>query len=249
MFLKQRLNFSNLLRKLVNNVLILQTAQNVMEAPGMDQGISLMKKFDESNDIYSKYMSFGEYISGPLNINKQTKQVKTVMGTDIILGENDFEALDLLVSKEGEYLTFQKLYEASWGKSPETDSIDYALSAINNIIIQINNIGEDFMWIENKPAAGYMFKTRWGQSWKENHQDHITSGLLIPGAYSSNFKKRQKSRITKTTLLTGAGTLVAAIILVFIVLYSTGVITPTTAEPLYIDEIDITDPDTPLASP
>jgi len=189
-----------------------------------------------------------EYTAGPLNINRQTKQAKTVTGADIILDENDFEALDLLVTNEGKYLTFQQLYEASWGKSTATDSIDYAFSAINNIIIQINNVGEDFMRIENIPGLGYSFKTRWGQTWK-NSQDNDFNTLGTEKSSVKTKTKKYGKRFSKKTLLTGAGTLVAAIILVFIVLYTTGVITPATSEPLYIDEIDIEDPNTPLAKP
>ena len=215
----------------------------------MEQEANREQKISITADV-SKDHSPCEYTAGPLNINRQIKLVKTVMGTDIILGDHDFEALDLLVSNENEYLSFQQLYEASWSKSPSTDSIDYAFSALNNIMIQINNAGEDFMWIENKPGAGYAFKTRWGQTWRNNNANANSETLLTDSLNNTENKREyEKRRLTKTTLLTGAGTLVAAIILVLVVLYTTGVITPTTAEPLYIDEIDIEDPNTPLAGP
>ena len=191
-----------------------------------------------------------EYTAGPLNINRQTRQAKTIMGTDIVLGENDFEALDLLVLNEGEYLTFQQLYEESWGKSPATDSLDYAFSAISNLVIQINNVGEDFMWIENKPGAGYTFKTRWGQAWNEQREVYdprrVMAFSITP--VKAGAGKRRLSRVSKTTAITGAGALVAAIVLVFGVLYLTGVIRPTATDPLYIEEEhELDDPLTPLS--
>jgi len=217
-----------------------------LEEPGMEQEIKKEQNISKNTDNSNEYTVSCDYTAGPLNVNRFTKQAKTVMGTDIILGEHDFEALDILVSNEGEYLSFQQLYEASWSKSQATDSIDYAFTALNNIIIQINNIGEDFMWIESKPGMGYMFKTRWGQAWKSTNTD---SGILSISDFNNSEYKRKyvRRRFTKATFFTGAGTIVAAIILVLVVLYTTGVIAPTTTEPLYIDDFEIDDPDTPLA--
>ena len=89
------------------------------------------------------------------------------MGSDIVLGENDFEALFLLALNEGKYVTFQSLYEAAWGKSESTDSLDFASSALENLIKQINRTGDGFMWIEHSPEMGYRFKTAWGHNWRK----------------------------------------------------------------------------------
>ena len=187
-----------------------------------------------------------KFTAGPLNLNRYTKQANTIMGTELVLGENDFEALDLLVSNEGKYLSFQQLYEAAWSKSDYTDSIDTSYTALHNLIMQVNNAGERFMWIEKVPGTGYIFKTRWGQNWNEPIDVNPYSQQETTSNSPANTKiKQMRYRQTRNALLTGAGVLVAALILVLILLYTTGVITPTATEPLYID---IEDPNIPLAS-
>lgn len=197
----------------------------------------------EQNNIN---VAIAEYTAGPLNVNRSTKQAKSIMGIDIVLGENDFEALDMLVTREGEYLSFQQLYEASWSKSKTTDNIDYAFSAMNSLIIQINNVGDDFMWIENKPGLGYTFKTRWGQEWSEERTVYDPKKIL---AFSITPVKPETKKVTgtlKTTVFTGIGALAIGIVLTLVVLYSTGIISPTADNPSHIE---IEDPNTPLGLP
>ena len=203
------------------------------------------------NDINMLDEKRQKYTAGPLNLNRRTKQATTVMGTDLQLGDYDFEALDLMVSNEGEYLTLQQLSEVSWSKSPTPENTEESQTSLNNLIQQINNAGGEFMWVENKPGKGFTFKTRWGQTWNEPIEvDPFTlqstrARTTLPNT-TVNIEKSKKQRPSRTALLTGAGALVATFLLVLLLLYSTGIIAPTSAEPLYID---VQDTNIPLASP
>ena len=95
-----------------------------------------------------------QYFVGPLNINRQTRQADTVMGTKLLLGENEFDALDKLAEHEGEIFTLEQLNAAH--------------EELGSLMKQVNSKGEGFMWIEYEPEAGYVFKTRWGRAWYKN---------------------------------------------------------------------------------
>ena len=225
------------------------------------------------------------YFVGPLNIDRTTRQASTIMRVDITLGENDFEALDMLASGEGEYFTFEQLYEAAWGNYETTKSIDYATAALDSLVLQINNVGNNFMWIEHTRDKGYIFKTKWGRKWDKHydtsgyspikiktftvtpkstkasvstqtHADKETTEKTQETASEQEQKSTQSHISTQAkpsmkrrfkpsakTLLKGAGAIAAVIILMLILLYSTGVLSPQAVEPYYI-EVD--DPNIPL---
>ena len=202
--------------------------------------------------VHDNVLDEQKYFAGPLNLNRDTKQASTVMGIDITLGEMDFEALDLMVRKEGEYLTFQQLYDVSWGTSETTKSVEFATAALDNLITQLNSTGDEFMWVESTPEMGYKFSTRWGQNWsRQNEIKSFTPRIIenitaITAPLTNTGITRRQRRFSPDTLLAGAGALVAALMLVLLLLYSTGVITPPAAEPLYIE---VEDPGVPLAAP
>lgn len=117
----------------------------------------------EQQDNNAKELHY--IFAGPLNLNRLTKEATTVTGSDITLGDNDFEALFYLALNEGKYVTFEQLYEAAWGKSEETGCPKAASSALEDLVQEINRTGDEFMWIEHRPEMGYRFKTRWGHNW------------------------------------------------------------------------------------
>ena len=225
------------------------------------------KSEENESSVEQKYI-----FAGPLNLNVMSKKATTAMGSEIQLGENDFDALFLLATNEGESHTFQELYEVAWGKSETTDSLDVAQSALDKMIMQINSVGDEFMWIEFTPGEGYTFNTRWGHNWHTidskrsfvpRKRKAITVTPIIPinskpslipanqankttaTSQTQNTKpKSRKSPIIK--ILAGVGALAAAIALVLVLLYSTGIISPQEVEPVHIE---IEDPSTPLASP
>jgi len=106
------------------------------------------------------------FFAGPLNLDKMTRQASTVIGGSIVLGEGDFEALYTLAKNEGEFLTFQQLFEASWGRVT-TNNIETSLKALQNLVQQVNGINEDLMKIEHAPEQGYRFITHWGHNWSK----------------------------------------------------------------------------------
>jgi len=187
-----------------------------------------------------------ENFAGPLNLNKETRRATTVMGIELVLGENDFEALDLFVSNVGKYLTFQQLYEAAWGRSESTKSITFASAALDNLVLHINNVGDEFMWIEQTPGLGYVFYTCWGNDWNKHSGIKVyTPSKAKPSAIVAKNTRKSRSPVPMA-LIVGASTIAAAIVIVFLLLIRTGVITPTEAEPIHIE---MEDPAVPLAPP
>jgi len=139
----------------------------------VDYSLKKAQEFTEGSKMntHSSIKELQYIFAGPLNLNRSTKAAGTVMGSDIVLGENDFEALFLLALNEGKHLTFEQLYEAAWGNSEEAANLDLANSALNDLMQLINRIGDGFMWIEHTPELGYIFKTRWGHNWRTQSSD------------------------------------------------------------------------------
>jgi len=207
----------------------------------------LDRKIDEMSNPYTE----DRYIAGPLNLNRRTKQADTAMGTQIVLKAKDFEALDLLATNEGEYISFEDLYKIAWGTSKETASISHAKASLNNLVSQVNTAGNKFMQIENNQKGSYKLITHWGNSWKNRNN---TARETLNTSASSNNKthkstkpniESKKRRFSYKTLLTGAG-VIAVVALITLLLYLTGVISQSATEPLYID---IEEPGVPLAAP
>ena len=187
-----------------------------------------------------------ENFAGPLNLNKETRRATTVMGLELVLGENDFEALDLFVTNVGKYLTFQQLYDAAWGRSESTKSLTFASAALDNLVLHINNVGDEFMWIEQTPGLGYVFYTCWGNDWnKQSGIKVYTPSKAKPSAIVAKNTRKPRSPVPMAFIV-GASTIAAAIVIVFLLLIRTGVITPTEAEPIHIE---MEDPAVPLAPP
>ena len=174
--------------------------------------------------------------AGPLNLNKMMRQASTVMSGTIALAGNDFEALYMLAANEGKYLTLQQINEASW-------NTETAAETLEKLVEQINSINEEFMWIEHTPGKGYKFDTRWGQNWKRNTAATNVVNITDTAATAV---KRQKPSIK--TLITGAGALVAIIMLALLyILHTAGVIAPREPGPVYIEtDIEIEEPAIPL---
>jgi len=184
--------------------------------------------------------------AGPLNLNKKTRQATTIMGTELVLGENDFEALYLFVSNEGRYLTFQRLYDEAWGRSDSTRNMSFASAALDNLVLHVNNVGDDFMWIDQTPGLGYAFKTCWGNKWGKQSGIKVYTPRKKNTVKQTPVSRSKPNKSSPVTLIAGVGTLVAALIMVFLLLARTGIITPAMSEPAYIE---IVDPGTPLAGP
>ena len=107
----------------------------------------------------------GLHIAGPLNLNRQTKQADTVMGTILPLDEKEFATLDMLAENEGEWLTFEQIYSAFWVLDSDTDNRDAARTGLDNVVRLVSSAGEGFMWIDYKQGDNYTFRTRWGHNW------------------------------------------------------------------------------------
>ena len=140
------------------------------------------------------------YFAGPLNLERQTKQASTLMGTKIPLDSCEFDALEMLAVREDEFLTFEQLYTNIW---EDECSQDEAKAKLNRLMIRINEAGKGFMRMEYTPEAGYRFQTRWGHNWhtKESAID------IIPSKKESKRerfdKPLKKHKRTAKTLIAG----------------------------------------------
>jgi len=188
--------------------------------------------------------------AGPLNLNRITRQASTVMSGNIALAYNDFEALYTLAANEGKFLSFQQIYEAAWGKSETTETPEEATATLAELVDKINQINEEFMWIEHTPEKGYKLKTRWGHNWTKR-TNRNSSGNKVTNITDTTANTSRNQRKPIKTLITGVGALVAIIMLALLyILHSTGVITPQAPGPVYIEsETEIENPEIPLAPP
>jgi len=154
-----------------------------------------------------------KYFSGPLNLDRKTKRADTVMGTQLVLDERKFNALDMLVSFDGEPLSFERIYESVWEGAPGSVSREEARAELKDLIDQVDSAGEGFMRIEYVPENGFSFRTHWGHNWQTEAPGEDVFALpdnLI--GVSEKPKKRERRLIA--TLIAGAVAAVAAIVMI-----------------------------------
>jgi len=136
------------------------------------------------------------------------------MGTQLILNEKEFDALDILVSREGDNLSFEQLYEAVWKNADDADKRGSASDALRRLIDQVAEAGEGFMRIDYTPSEGYSFKTHWGHNWQaERHQEDTF--FLPAGVLTLPAKKNKQSGKMVAALFCGLAAAAAAIVLIF----------------------------------
>jgi len=187
------------------------------------------------------------YSAGPLNINRTAKKAGTVMGAELILDDNEFDVLDTLASREGEYVTFDDLYKDIWVLSKSRDGKETAQITIDDLVKKVGLDGYGFMWIDYSPEAGYMFKTHWGYNWKPQNG----TGSLEPNEGSTEsdavpIRIIVRGRSRSAELFAGIGAIAAAIILMLLLLFNSPILKPLDVEPLFIE---VEDTNVPLAQP
>jgi DNA-binding winged helix-turn-helix (wHTH) protein len=153
-----------------------------------------MKK--NSNNI-SNGNNITLYCVGPLNIDRQTKLATTSMGAELLLSPDEFEALDILAAREGEPLTFEQLYRLVWGGTDSSCNIELARFRLNNLMVQVREAGEGFMWIEYVPERGYTFRTRWGHNWPKGTQSAYDNQMKFSKDKIDDLMKRIKTLTPK----------------------------------------------------
>ena len=120
--------------------------------------------------VYIHFMNNAEqtfqYFVGPLNLDKRTNQATTVTGVKLALNAGEFNALDILAEAEDTLLTLEQIYSALREKGNDSYELETARLMLDNLVRQVNESGEGFMWIEHDPKKGYTFKTRWGHNWR-----------------------------------------------------------------------------------
>jgi hypothetical protein len=142
----------------------------------------------------SRETKIEQYFAGPLNLNRQIKQATTVMGVELKLNADEFDALDILAAREGEPLSFELLYSAVWESGEYFCEVETAKLKFEKVIMQVEEVGSGFMWIEYKPETGYAFKTLWGHNWKA--QKHIKSESLSISCGECDVTAKKESTAT-----------------------------------------------------
>jgi len=187
------------------------------------------------------------YSAGPLNINRSAKIAGTVMGAELILDDTEFDVLDILASREGEYVTFDELYKAIWESSENRDGKEIARTIIDDLIKKVSIDGYGFMWIDYSPEAGYIFKTHWGYNW--NSQNGKRSLEPDSGSIEDDvtpIKIIVRRRFRSAEYIAGIGAIAAGIILMLLFLFNSPILNTPDAEPLYLV---LEDADIPLGLP
>ncbi|MCL2386591.1 MAG: winged helix-turn-helix domain-containing protein [Defluviitaleaceae bacterium] len=144
------------------------------------------------------------YVAGPLNLNRDTKKACTVMGTNLALTNNEFDALYTLATHEGESITLEQLHKAVWGKDAAHEATQMGL---NHLVNQVGEAGEGFMWIEQHPKTGYTFHARWGHNWKDYAKP------IAEMHYPPLVEPRRWHKKVSKTLISGTAILAASIAL------------------------------------
>ena len=153
------------------------------------------------------------YFSGPLNLCRETKRADTVMGTQLLLNDRTFDALDMLVSSDGEPVTFEQLYSTVWGGPAGSVSQEDAQAEFFDLIDQVNTTGEGFMKIEFVPSEGYSFQTHWGHNWQS--QPHNEDSFALPeNIFELPEKHKKTDRRLLAVLLAGAVAAAAAVVMI-----------------------------------
>jgi len=206
-----------------------------------------MRKSDENmnNIIHINQETEHKYTAGPLNLNMQTRQADTVMGAQLSLSINEFDTLYMLVTREGEYLSFDELYQAVWENSENPQSKEDARASIDELLMKVGSDGEGFMWIEYLPEAGYRFKTHWGDNWGSKEMAEAPSVPTLPDDLPPAASLRMR-KLSLAVKLAGIGMLTAVVILMMLFLFRSPVLNPPDAEPIHVE---LEDPNIPLATP
>ena len=106
------------------------------------------------------------YFVGPLNMDRQAKQAKSVMGTVLPLDDYEFDALDIMAAREDLPISFERLYLEVWKARDCHASQEKAQVQLEYLIEQVRIAGQGFMWIERGTELEYTFHTWWAHNRK-----------------------------------------------------------------------------------
>jgi len=119
-----------------------------------------------------KYLPHDRYIAGPLNLDRTAKKADTTLGAQLVLSDKEFDALDVLATREGQTVAFEELFKIVWKGSNDHEIRADARETLKKLTAKIQQAGDGFMWIEVSRGEGYTFRTKWGQSWHNIKPDY-----------------------------------------------------------------------------
>ncbi|MCL1835542.1 MAG: hypothetical protein FWG48_05200 [Oscillospiraceae bacterium] len=107
-------------------------------------------------------------LAGPLNLDKRTKKAETVMGTQLLLSDKEFDTLAMLAAQEGKAMTFNSICESIWNAGNDPAQRSAARASLSRLVKQVGEAGLGFMWIEQGLEDTYAFRSHWAHNWHEN---------------------------------------------------------------------------------
>ena len=81
-----------------------------------------------------------------------------VYGEDLLLNEDELEALWLLAQRAGEPITLEWLYEAVWNGFDGSDKRSEAKAGMDNVVKRLNAAGKGLARIEALFENSFMFR-------------------------------------------------------------------------------------------
>jgi len=143
-------------------------------------------------------------VAGPLNLDRELKKATTVLGAELLLSDKEFDALTMLVEREGESIAFEELYKEIWCADKRDISKELALSNLSNLLSLINEAGKGlFMGIEYDEEAGYTFSTKWGHSWRKSSEEPVIIEEIKSRTDPPSVAAKKQSKIIGGIMATG----------------------------------------------
>ena len=103
-------------------------------------------------------------IAGPLTLDSDSNTAYIAPRAELRLNPEEFEVLYALAAREGVPLSFEKLYDCLWEQEGGARRRTEARKTIAKVVSQINAAGNGFVWIEQHPSLGYIFRTKWSHN-------------------------------------------------------------------------------------
>jgi len=94
---------------------------------------------------------------GPMLLDTD-KSLAILYDEDLCLDENEFNALYLLVKREGSPMTQEQLYKAVWELPDAADCREAARAAMRGLVDKVNSAGKGVVWIDTIPGEAYVIK-------------------------------------------------------------------------------------------
>lgn len=94
---------------------------------------------------------------GPLVMDNRKSRAR-LFDVDLMLSENEYNALFLLAQRPNEVMTFEALYWAVWEASDQSEHRLAARREMDTVVTRINALGKGVVWITVLPDEAFVLK-------------------------------------------------------------------------------------------